>query len=348
MKFLPDAATTALAPRNCLLNLLRAAHAAPSVMNLGLAVWFLACAGAHAAESFPERPMRLIVPYPPGGGSDLMARLLGRSLSQSVGQSVVIDNRPGGNTVIGMEQAARAPADGSTFIIVNSSYVVLPLLQKDLRYRSVEDFSPVIRVAESPNIVVVRSSLQAASIGDLVALAKSKPGALNYAEGGFGGPSHLAAELFNYAGGITMARIPYKGTGPALIDLLGGQVDVMFASITGVLSHVKSGKLRALAVTGLQRSPAAPEMPTMLEAGVRDYEFVSWYGILAPSGTPHAIINKLYSDLRKVLEHDDVRRAVAAEGSQITADAPAQFARYIAVETKKWRAVITQMNIRPE
>lgn len=319
-----------------------------STLNLLISACLIFLASASLAESFPSRPMRIIVPYPPGAGTDLMARLLGRNMSQRLGQPVVIDNRPGGNSVIGLEQAARALPDGYTAIIVNSSYIVIPLLQKDLRYKFVEEFRPVIRPAESPNIVIVPSSLQAARIADLVALAKSKAGLLNYAEGGFGGPSHLAAELFKYVSGIKMTRISYKGAAPAIIDLLGGHVDVMFASITGVIPHVRSGKLRALAVTGSKRSSAVPEVPTVMEAGIKDYEFVSWYGILMPSGTPNQIIDKLYSELRGILELDEVRKVIAAEGSQVTANGPRQFASYINSETKKWGSIITKMNIKSE
>jgi tripartite-type tricarboxylate transporter receptor subunit TctC len=203
----------------------------------------------------------------------------------------------------------------------------------------------VIRPAESPNIIVARSSLSASSIGELLALAKAQPGKLTFGEAGFGGPSHLAGELFQYVTGAKMTRISYKGTGPAMIDMLGGHVDVMFASITGVLTHVRAGKLRGLAVTGTQRSPAIPELPTVIEAGLPGYEFVSWYGILLPAGTPDAIVAKLHAELHKILHMEDVRKVLAAEGGQVTANGPEEFARYVASETQKWSKIIAAMKI---
>jgi len=302
-----------------------------------------------AAESgYPSRSMRFLVPYPPGGGTDLIARVLGRKLNDALGVSVVIDNRGGGNGVIATAMAAKAPTDGYTFVIINSSFVAMPLLNKDLPYDPNKDFRPVIRPAESPNIIVVRPSLAVNSISELLAFAKAKPGQLSFAEAGFGGPSHLATELFNYTTGAKMARISYKGTGPATTDILGGHVDLMFASITGVLTHVRAGKLRGLAVTGLKRSPAVSDLPTVAEAGVPGYEFVSWYGILLPAGTPDAILAKLHAELRKILEQEDVRKLLASEGGQVTANGPEEFARYVASETKKWAKIIAAMNIKAE
>ncbi len=316
-------------------------------------LWLALAAGVSApvlaAEStYPSRSLRFLVPYPPGGGTDLIARVLGRRLNESLGVPVVIDNRGGGNGVIATAMAARAAPDGYTFVIINSSFVAMPLLNKDLPYDPNKDFRPVIRPAESPNIIVVRPSLAATSIADLLALAKAKPGQLSFAEAGFGGPSHLATELFNYVTGAKMARISYKGTGPATTDMLGGHVDLMFASITGVLTHVRAGRLRGLAVTGLKRSPAVPDLPTVVEAGVPGYEFVSWYGILLPAGTPNPILDKLHAELRKILEADEVRKVLAAEGGQVTANGPEEFARYVAAETRKWSKIITAMNIKAE
>jgi tripartite-type tricarboxylate transporter receptor subunit TctC len=195
-------------------------------------------------SGYPSRPVRFIVPFPAGGGTDLIARLIGKKLGERWNQTVVVDNRGGGNGIIGTALAARSPADGHTFVIINSSFVVLPLLSSDVPYDGLNDFTPVIRPAESPNIVVVKPDLPVQSIADLIRVARAKPAGLNFAEGGFGGPSHLAAELFNAMNGTRMARVSYKGTGPAMADLLGGHVDLMFATVTGVLSHVRSGKLR--------------------------------------------------------------------------------------------------------
>jgi tripartite-type tricarboxylate transporter receptor subunit TctC len=305
------------------------------------------CAAAPLhAQTYPTRPVRFIVPFPPGGGTDLVARLVGKKLGERWSQTVVVDNRGGGNGIIGTAVAARSPADGHTFVIINSSFVVLPLLHADLPYNGLTDFSPVIRPAESPNIVVVKPDLPVASIADLIKLAKAKPGQLNFAEGGFAGPSHLSAELFNYLNGVRMARVSYKGTGPAMADLLGGHVDMMFATITGVLAHVRSGKLRALAVTGLRRAPVAPELPTVAESGVPGYEFVSWYGVMLPKGTPAPIVKKLHDAIREVLDTEEVRKLLAREGAEVTANGPAEFTRYLQTETKRWTKVMADMNVK--
>lgn len=303
---------------------------------------------AAAAEIYPARAVRFLIPYPPGGGTDLLGRLLGRGLSESLGVPVIIDNRPGGNGTIAPTIAARAAPDGHTLVIINSSFVVGPLLTRDLPYDVNKSFRHVIRAAESPNIIIARSSFPAATLADLVALAKAKPDGVTYAEAGFGGPSHLATELFKYLTGTQIRRISYKGTGPALTDMLGAHVDVMFASITGPLVHVRSGKLKALAVTGTLRSPAVPDVPTVIESGVKGYEFVSWYGILLPAGTPDPVTTRVHDALRRTLEQEDVRKALAAEGGQVTANPPEEFTRYVAAETKRWTEIIGAMKIRPE
>ncbi len=314
---------------------------------IGLALVAGAPAPVLAADGgYPSRSMRFLVPYPPGGGTDLIARMLGKKLSDACGVPVVIDNRSGGGGVIATGMAARSAADGYTFVIINSSFVAMPLLKKGLPYDPNRDFRPVIRPAESPNIVVTRTSLEVGSMQELLALAKAQPGKVTFAEGGFGGPSHLAVELFNQVTGTKMTRISYKGTGPATTDLLGGHVDVMFASITGVLAHVRAGKLRGLAVTGSKRSPAVPELPTVIEAGVPGYEFVSWYGILLPAGTPDAILARLHGELHKILHMEDVRKLLAGEGGQVTADGPEEFARYVAAETSKWSKIISAMDMK--
>ena len=314
-------------------------------MLLGVAA-ASAVAPLHA-QTYPSRPLRFVVPFPPGGGTDLVARLIGKKLSERWGQTVVVDNRGGANGIIGTAVAARSPPDGYTFVIINSSFVVLPLLHADLPYKAA-DLTPVIRPAESPNIVVVKPDLPATSIAELIKLAKAKPGQLNFAEGGFAGPSHLAAELFSYVNGVRMARVSYKGTGPAMADLLGGHVDMMFASITGVMTNVRSGRLRALAVTGLRRTAVAPEVPTVAESGVPGYEFVSWYGVMLPRGTPNAIVARLHEALREILDGDDVRKLLAREGAEVTANGPAEFTRYLQSETKRWTKVIADMNVKAE
>ncbi len=299
-----------------------------------------------SAPDFPNRAMRFIVPVPAGGGVDLTARIIGKKLNERWGHPVVVDNRAGASGAIGAELAARAAPDGYTLLIINITYAVQPSLNPRLPYNLVRDFTPVIHVIAPPNIVVVHPSLPVTSIGDLIALAKRKPGQLNFAAGSVGGPAHLAGELFNHLAGIRMVHVPYKGTGPAMSDLLGGHVDLMFAVMQAPMPHVRSGKLRALAVTSLQRSPALPDLPTVAESGVKGYEFVGWQGVVAPSGTPRTVVDKLYSEILAILKTEDVRQLFADQGAQIVGAGPKEFAAYIDSELKKWAQVVAEAKIR--
>lgn len=306
----------------------------------------LAAANLACAQDFPNRPVRMIVPYPSGGGTDLIARVIGRKLTEKWGQSVVIDNRPGGDGAIGAGIAARTPPDGYTFVMIISTHAVLPSLKSRIPYDMHQDFTPVILVAEAPNLVVVHPSLPVRTIAELIALAKKQPGQLNYAGAGIGGPSHLAGELFNRLAGTTMRYIPYKGTGPALIDLLGGHTSVMFPAMSGAIIHVRSGKLRALAVTSAQRTAALPELPTVAASGLKGYEFVGWYGLLTRKGTPKPVVDKVYADTAAVLGIDEVKTLLANEGAQTVAADPEAFAAYINAEMKKWSRIIADAKLR--
>lgn len=303
---------------------------------------------AEAAQDFPLRSLRFIVPFPPGGGTDLIARLVGTRLSEKLGQGVVVDNRPGGNGAIGAEVAARAAPDGHTLLMIISTHTVLPSLQRKLSYDLVRDFSPVVHVADLPNVLVVRNSLPVSSVTDLVALAKKNPDQIKYAAAGLGGPSHLSGALFSHMTGIKMLNVPYKGTGPAITDLVGGHIDLMFATTPGAIPHIRSGKLRALAVTASKRSAALPELPTVDEAGVKGYEFVSWYGVIVRAGTPSKVIDLLYSEIRSVLRMAEVRQLLEEQGAQITGRGPAEFATYLRSEIKRWAEVVAATNIKAE
>lgn len=310
----------------------------------------LAClmgpASAMCAQDFPSRAMRFIVPFPPGGGTDLIARLIGKKLNEKWGYPVVVDNRPGANGAIGAELAARAAPDGHTLLMIISAHVVQSSVNARLPYNLVQDFAPVIHVAVVPNIVVVNPSLPVTTIRDLIALAKKKPGQVNFAGASMGGPSHLSGELFNYLAGVNIVHIPYKGTGQAMSDLLGGHVSLMFAAMPGAMPHVRSGKLRALAVTTSARSPAVPELPTVAESGVKNYESVNWYGVVVPSRTPGRIVDKLYSGILSILRTKEVGQLLTDQGAQITGGGPQEFAAYIVSERKRWARVIAETNIR--
>lgn len=305
----------------------------------------LAGCSVHA-QDFPSRAVKVIVTSPPGGGTDLIARAIGKKLAEKWGQSVVIDNRSGGDGAIGAGVAARTPPDGYTLLMIISTHTVLPSLKSSVPYDMIQDFAPVIRIAEAPNVIVVHPSLPVKSVADLIALAKKQPGKLNYAGAGTGGPAHLAGELFNRLAGTQMTHIPYKGTGPALIDLIGGHLSLMFPTISGAMIHVRTGKLRALAVTSVKRAPAVPELPTVAESGLKGYEFVSWYGMVTRAGTPKPVVDKVYSDIVAVLENEEVKTLLDGAGAQLSINDPAAFAVYINAELKKWSRVVEDAKLK--
>ena len=306
---------------------------------------FLLGSGAYA-QDFPNRPVRLIVASPPGGGTDLIARGIGKKLAEKWGQSVVIDNRAGGDGAIGAGVAARSAPDGYTLLMIISTHTVLPSLKTSVPYDMAQDFAPVILLAEAPNLIVVHPSLPVKSVTELIALAKKQPGKLNYAGPGTGGPAHLAAELFNRLAGTTMTHIPYKGTGPALIDLIGGHLSLMFPTMSGAMVHVRTGKLRALAVTSEKRSPAVPELPTVMESGLKGYVFVSWFGLVTRAGTPKPVVDKLFADTAAVLGTEEMKVLLDGAGTQAAARDPVAFAAYIDAELKKWSRVVADAQLK--
>lgn len=299
------------------------------------------------AQTYPTKPVRFVVPYPPGGATDILARMIGGKLSNSLGQQFLVDNRPGAGQKIGTGLVARSAPDGYTILLVSVTHSINPALDANLPYDSLKDFAPITLAAMSPNVVVVHPSVPAKSVKELIALAKSRPGELNMATSGNGSGGHLAGALFQSMAGVKMTTIPYKGGGPAYVDLIGGQVQVMFTSPNPTLSYAKAGKLRALAMTGAKRSPAAPELPTIAEAaGLPGYEASLWYGIMAPAGTPGPIVQLLHREITKALGSPDVRGPLAARGVEVIASTPEEFVKHIRSETEKWARVIKEANIR--
>lgn len=318
-----------------------------AVTGASLVVVLVAMA-AHAAETFPSRPIRLISPFAAGGGNDMISRAVAQALTRNLGHSVVVDNRPGANTIIGMELVAKSPPDGYTLIMTGSTVAINATLHANLPYDSLRDFAAVTQIAATPLIVAVHPSLPVASVRELIALAKARPGELNFPSAGVGNVSHLAGELFNVMAGVRLVHVPYKGSAPATADLLAGRVSVVFNSAFAMLPFVKSGRLRALAVSGRARSALLPAVPTVNEAGVPGYEASTWYGLLAPAATPRAVIERLQAETVKALTADDVRRRLIEDGLEPVGSTPAEFGAYIRTEIAKWARVISVAGIAIE
>ena len=306
----------------------------------------LVLAAGASAQPYPNRPVRFIVPYPAGGATDIISRLIGDKLGAALGQQFVIDNRAGGGQKIGTGLAAGAAPDGHTILLVSITHTINPSLDAKLPYDTIRDFSPITIVAKSPLVLVVHPSIRAKSVKELIALMKTQPGKLNCATSGIGSGGHLAAELFKSMAGVNMTFVPYRGGSLAYIDLIGGQVDLMFTSPAATLAYAKAGKLRVLATTGAKRSPATPELPTVAEAtGIRGYEAGLWYGVVAPAGTPRAIVRLLNAEIVKALQFPDVRDPLAVQAVEVVSSTPEEFAMYIKSEIAKWAKVIKDANI---
>lgn len=305
----------------------------------------LVCSSIVIAQDYPSKPIRFIVPFPPGGATDTFARILGQKMTDSWGQQVVIDNRAGAGGNIAAELAAKSPADGYTIIIVGMSHAVNVSLYRKIAYDPVKDFAPITQVASVESFLVVHPSLPVKSVKELIALAKARPGQLNYGSGGNGAPGHLAGELFKMLTGINMVHVPYKGA-QSMVGLLNGDHAVEFNNLITVGAHIKSGKVRVLAVGSAKRSPLMPEVPTMREAGVPGYEKVQWFGVLAPAGTPQPVISKLNAEMVRALKLPDVAKRLRDLGSEPVANSPEQFDVLIKSEIKKWAKVIKEVGIR--
>lgn len=300
------------------------------------------------AQPYPSKPIKIVVPYPPGGFNDTLGRTLAAKFSESWGQPAVVENKPGGNTLIGNDFVAKSAPDGHTLLIVAFPFSVVPSLFKTMPYDTVKDFAPVILAATSPNLLVVHPSLPASSVGELIALAKAKPGSLSYASTGNGSSNHISMELFKSLAGVNIVHIPYKGSGPAVSDLLGGQVQLMFDNTPNVLPQVKAGRLRALGSSGTKRSPLTPEVPTVAEAGVAGYEVMVWFGVVAPAGTPREIISKLNAEVTRILAMPDVRERFLAQGVEPVGSTPEQFGEHIRAQMAKWGKVVQDAGVKAE
>jgi len=313
--------------------------------NILLAGFVALAAAPIFAQEYPARTVRMIVTFPPGGGADLLARIVARQLTEKWGQTVQVDNRAGGDGANGAAVGAKAAPDGYTVLMIISTHTVLPSLKNELNYDVVKDFQPVIRMAEAPNAVVVHPSFPARNVPELIAIAKKNPGKLDYPGSGFGGPAHLAGVLFDRMAGTQMTFIPYKGAGPSLIALIGGQVHVMFPAITGSLPHVRAGKLRALGVTSEQRLAILPDVPPVGDT-LKGYVFVGWYGLVVPAGTPSVIVDKIYTDTSATLGNPDIKTFLAGEGLAAAIGNPAQFTNYIAAELKKSARLVSAAGLQ--
>lgn len=308
----------------------------------GLMLAAIALAGGPAyAETYPSKPIKMIVPFPAGGTTDILARIVGQELTKAWGQQVIVENRPGAGGNIGADAVAKSPADGYTLLMGTvGTHGINVTLYKKMPYDAVKDFAPITLVAAVPNLLVVHPSVPVKSVKELIDYAKAKPGKLSFASSGNGTSIHLSGELFKSMTGVDMTHVPYKGSAPAITDLLGGQVDLMFDNMPSILPHVKNGKLRALAVTTAKRSPAIPDVPTIAEAGVPGYEASSWFGILAPAGTPQPIVAKLNKEIVRILHSPEIKERLSGQGAEPVGDTPEQFAAHIRAEIDKWAKVV--------
>jgi tripartite-type tricarboxylate transporter receptor subunit TctC len=308
----------------------------------------LLAVNSAVAQPYPTKPIRLIVPFAPGGGTDITARAIAMKLTEALGQTVVVDNRAGANGTIGADIAAKAPPDGYTLSMISSSHSVNPSIMKKLPYDLIADLAPVTQATTQPYALILHPSVAAKSVKELIALVKAKPNSLNYGSSGTGGLSHLSGALLCSLTGITMTHIPYKGGAPALSDLVGGQIQMLFSTILQAQSQLKGGRVRALAVTTAKRSAGAPDLPTMQEAGVAGYEVAGWYGMVAPLKTPAAIITRINTEAVKALRGPDIRDKLAADGSEPVGSAPEAFGQHIKAEVAKWNKLVKDAGIRTE
>jgi tripartite-type tricarboxylate transporter receptor subunit TctC len=305
-------------------------------------------APANTSADWPLKPVRIIVPFAPGGGTDLVARLTAQKLTEKYGQPFVVENKSGAGGSAGTDLVAKSKPDGYTFVVVSGSHTINPSLYKSLPYDTQRDFMPVTNLVSGPALFVVHPSVPANNVREFMALVRSKPGTFSFASSGNGSPPHMAGEMFNAMAGVDMVHVPYKGNGPAYNDLIGGQVPVMFPNITTALQYVRSGKLRALAVTSRERTRLAPEIPTVSESGLPGFELNSWFGLLAPAGTPQAIVNRVQSDIAKFYQQPELRDKLMAQGVEPLANTPAEFAQQIQSEIAYWAKMFKTIKLKPE
>ena len=312
---------------------------------------FCACATAAAqtpdASRFPTKPIRLIVPFPPGGSNDILGRFLAQKMSDRLGQQTIVDNRAGADGIIGTELAARAPADGHTLVIVSTSYTMNPAIHK-LPYDPVKSLAPISLIASGGNVIAVHPSLPIKTVKELIAVAKAKPGQLRYASSGIGGFNHFGGELFNTMAGVKLVHVPYKGGGPAMLDVMSGQVEMTFCTLIQALPHMRSGKLKALGVGSARRSPLLPEVPTIAESGVPGYDGTIWWGVLGPAGISGAIVTRLNTEIGVILRDPEMGKRLVAEAAEPVIETPEAFGKLIVNDIGKWGSVAKQAGLRAE
>lgn len=304
--------------------------------------------GGVYAQNFPSGPVKIVVPFPPGGTTDILARVLANELTKKWGQTVLVENKPGASGTIFSEQLTNMPADGYTLMVTATHHVINPSLYKNLKYNTRKDFTPISLVAGVPNVLVVNPAFPAQNIQELITYAKSNPGRVMFGSSGTGGANHLSGELFKAMAKVDMVHVPYKGAAPALNDLLGNQISVMFDSIPGVLSHIKAGKLRALGVTSLTRSAALPNVPTISESGLKGFEALAWFGMYAPPQMSPDLLNKISGDVLSVLQSPQVKNQFAEQGADSGNMTQVEYAKYVDAEITKWAKVISDANIKAE
>src|SRR5438876_3431034 len=318
-----------------------------SLMLLGaaLAPW---PAAAQTSDAWPSRPVRFILPFPPGGGTDILGRIIAERLSASLGQPVVTENRGGAGGNVGAEAAARSAPDGYTIVLVAPSLAISTSLYSKLSYDPVKDFAPISLVATVPNVMVTHPSVPAGTLAEFIRLAKTKPGEMNFGSGGSGTSNHLAGELFNIVAGVKLVHVPYKGVNLAMNDVLSGQIQLVVIGIPAALPFIQAGRLRALAVIARERSAALPDVPTAAEAGLPNYEVTTWYGVLAPAGTPRPIIDRLNAELVRIMHAPDLQERFAATGTEPRTSTPEEFGEYIRKEMAKWGKVVREAGLHAD
>jgi len=332
---------------NTIPRVTRPPFASSLALVLGLAALVCAPRAALAADAYPSHPVRMIIPFPPGGSNDVVGRMVAQQLSQLLGQSVVVDNRAGAGGMIGIESGAKAEPDGYTLVFISSAYASNPALYK-LSYDPAKAYTPVAMIAAGPNVLAVSNSVPAKSVAELLALARAKPGQLNYASAGIGSFQHLGGALFVSMAKVNMVHVPFKGGGPAMVDVIAGNTQVMLSSLVQTLPQIKAGKLKALGVGGTKRSPTLPDVPTIAEAGVPGYEAVNWWGLLTPAGTPLEIVARLHKEIGVIQHQPEIQKRFETEAMESMEMSSAAFGKYIQEETLKWARVVKEAGVQAQ